>query len=154
MISYQGLVGIGTKAPRYPLEVNGTISATEVHIGDHKQPVDTGLYVSSRTSELKSVKDVSAIPTAGKGLIFVAEVDNMLQFRKFDGGGKRADIDEKTLTAKYAQQTQDLKKLLAALVASSYAYPKRRGPGHQRCHANARWRVPWVRAPGRIRCQR
>ncbi len=115
MISYQGLVGIGTKAPRYPLEVNGTISATEVHIGDHKQPVDTGLYVSSRTSELKSVKDVSAIPTAGKGLIFVAEVDNMLQFRKFDGGGKRADIDEKTLTAKYAQQTQDLKKLLAPL---------------------------------------
>jgi hypothetical protein len=38
---------------------------------------------------MSSVKDASALPTAGKRLAIVAAVGHGLHFRIFDGGGKR-----------------------------------------------------------------
>ena len=62
-----------------------------------------------------SLNDVSAIPTEGKDLIIVAEVNNVLHFRIFDGNGKRVvDTDEQRLTEQ-ARQIKDLRKQLASL---------------------------------------
>ena len=64
---------------------------------------------------MSSVKEVSDIPTAGKDLIIVAAVDNVLHFRMFDGDGKVVvDTDEKRLTEQ-ARQIEDLRKQLVGL---------------------------------------
>jgi len=62
---------------------------------------------------MSSVKDVRDIPKAGKDLIIVAAVDNVLHFRMFDGNGKVVvDTDEKRLPEQ-ARQIEDLRKQLA-----------------------------------------
>jgi RNA polymerase sigma factor (sigma-70 family) len=49
---------------------------------------------------MPAVKDVGGIPTAGKNLVIVADVDHVLHFRIFDRAGKMvADTDEKKPTA-------------------------------------------------------
>ena len=64
---------------------------------------------------MSSVKDVSGIPTAGKNLIIVAAVDNVLHFRIFDLDGKVVlDTDEKRL-AEQGRQIKDLRKQLESL---------------------------------------
>jgi hypothetical protein len=64
---------------------------------------------------MSSVKDVNGIPTAGKNLIIVAAVDNVLHFRIFDLDGKVVlDTDEKHL-AEQARQIEDLRKQLESL---------------------------------------
>ena len=64
---------------------------------------------------MSSVNDVSGIPTAGKSLIIVAAVNNVLHFRIFDGDGKVVvDTDEKRLTEQ-ARQIEDLRKRLESL---------------------------------------
>ena len=64
---------------------------------------------------MSSVKDVRGIPTAGKNLIIVAAVDNVLHFRIFDLDGKVVlDTDEKRL-AEQARQIEDLRKQLESL---------------------------------------
>ena len=64
---------------------------------------------------MSSVNNVSGIPTAGKNLIIVAAVNNVLHFRIFDGDGKMVvDTDEKRLTEQ-ARQIEDLKKQLESL---------------------------------------
>ena len=62
-----------------------------------------------------SAKDVSQIPTAGRDLIIVAGVGNLLHFRIFDSDGKRVvNTDEKQL-AKSGSQMTKLKSLLSKL---------------------------------------
>ena len=64
---------------------------------------------------MSSVKDVSGIPTAGKNLIIVADVNMVLHFRIFDLDGKVVlDTDEKRL-AEQARQIEDLRKQLENL---------------------------------------
>ena len=64
---------------------------------------------------MSAVKDVSGIPTTGEDLIIVADVDNSLHFRMFDGDGKVVvDTDEKGLT-KRSRQIADLRKRLVGL---------------------------------------
>ena len=47
---------------------------------------------------MSSLNDVSPIPTEGKDLIIVAEVNNVLHFRIFYGNGKPdVDTDERRL---------------------------------------------------------
>ena len=53
---------------------------------------------------MSSLNDVSAIPTEGKDLIIVAEVNNVLHFRIFYGNGKPdVDTDEQRLAGKKPQ---------------------------------------------------
>ena len=53
---------------------------------------------------MSSLNDVSAIPTEGKDLIIVAEVNNVLHFRIFYGNGKPdVDTDERRLAGKKPQ---------------------------------------------------
>jgi hypothetical protein len=64
---------------------------------------------------MPSLKNVHAIPTAGRALLVVAAVNNVLQFRIFDGNGKRvADTDEKKLPAQ-PHQIENLRKQLESL---------------------------------------
>ncbi|MGO9920654.1 MAG: efflux RND transporter permease subunit [Isosphaeraceae bacterium] len=64
---------------------------------------------------MSSLKDKSEIPTEGKDLIIVADVDHVLHFRTFDIDGKLVvDTDEKRLTG-YAWQIEDLRSQLAGL---------------------------------------
>ena len=64
---------------------------------------------------MSSVKDVSEIPAAGRDLIIMAEVGNLLHIRVFDSDGKRVvNTDEKQLTEK-GSQTAKLKSLLGRL---------------------------------------
>ncbi|MBV8266649.1 MAG: tetratricopeptide repeat protein [Planctomycetaceae bacterium] len=64
---------------------------------------------------MSSLNDVSGIPTAGKNLIIVAAVDNVLHFRIFDGDGKVVvDTDEKRLTEQ-ARQIEALRMQLESL---------------------------------------
>jgi hypothetical protein len=64
---------------------------------------------------MSSLNDVSAIPTEGKDLIIVAEVNNVLRFRIFDGDGKvAADTDEQRLTEQ-ARQIEGLREQLESL---------------------------------------
>ena len=61
---------------------------------------------------MSSVNDLSDMPTDGKNLIIVADVQNVLHFRIFDADGKRVvDTDENQLPGK-APQIADLKSLL------------------------------------------
>ena len=61
---------------------------------------------------MSSVNDLSDMPTDGKNLIIVADVQNVLHFRIFDADGKRVvDTDENQLRDK-ASQIADLKSLL------------------------------------------
>jgi multidrug efflux pump len=73
------------------------------------------IYSRSEDSQLQlmpSVKDVSEIPAAGKDLIVVADVDDVLHFRMFDVAGTMvADTDENKLTQK-AFPLEELKKEL------------------------------------------
>jgi len=62
-----------------------------------------------------SVNDVNSIPTEGKNLIIVANVQNVLHFRIFDADGKRVvDTDENQLPDK-APQIAKLKSLPSGL---------------------------------------
>ena len=71
---------------------------------------------------MSSVNDVSGIPTtggptrsAGKNLIILAVVNQVLHFRTFDGDGKMVvDTDEKRLTEQ-ARQIEELRKRLESL---------------------------------------
>ena len=64
---------------------------------------------------MSSLNDVRGIPTKGKDLIIVAEVNNVLHFRIFDGDGKVVvDTDEQRLTEQ-ARQIKDLRKQLESL---------------------------------------
>ncbi len=64
---------------------------------------------------MPAVNDVAGIPTAGKSLIIVAVVDDVLHFRIFDGSGKVvADTDEKK-RAVQNWQIQGLKQRLKSL---------------------------------------
>lgn len=48
---------------------------------------------------MSGVADPTGIPTEGKNLVIVADVDHVLHFRVFDGAGKRiVDSDERRLT--------------------------------------------------------
>jgi hypothetical protein len=61
---------------------------------------------------IPSLKDVSAIPTEGKGLIIVAAVDHVLHLRIFNTAGKIVvDTDEKRLP-EHAQPIENLRKQL------------------------------------------
>ncbi len=61
---------------------------------------------------MSSVKDKSALPTAGKSLIIVATVDQVLHLRIFDGDGRVVvDTDEKGLT-QFSRQIEDFRKQL------------------------------------------
>ncbi len=64
---------------------------------------------------MAAVKDVSELPTAGKNLVIVAAVGNVLHFRMFDGDGKLVvDTDEKEQTAQVGQ-IEDLRRRLGGL---------------------------------------
>src|SRR5262249_18173062 len=64
---------------------------------------------------MSSVNGVSGIPTAGKNLIVVAAVGNVLHFRMFGGDGRAVvDTDEKKL-AQQARQIEELRKQLGSL---------------------------------------
>jgi len=64
---------------------------------------------------MPAVNDVGGIPIAGKSLIIVAVVDDVLHFRIFDGSGKVvADTDEKKRVGQH-WQIQGLKKQLESL---------------------------------------
>ncbi len=64
---------------------------------------------------MSSAKDVGSIPTAGKDLVIVAAVDNVLHFRIFGDEGKLVvDTDEKKLIER-ARQIDELRKQLARL---------------------------------------
>ncbi len=64
---------------------------------------------------VQALTAVSGMPTAGKNLVIVAEVDHVLHFRIFDGDGKRVvDTAENRLPDK-ARQIEDLRKQLATL---------------------------------------
>jgi WD40 repeat protein len=64
---------------------------------------------------MSSVKDVSAIPTAGKRLVIVAAVDHVLHFRIFDSEGKMVVDTDATQRMAHAQQIEDLREQLANL---------------------------------------
>ena len=64
---------------------------------------------------MSSVNDVNSIPTEGKNLIIVANVQDLLHFRAFDADGKRVvDTDESQRSDK-APQIAKLKSLLSDL---------------------------------------
>jgi hypothetical protein len=64
---------------------------------------------------ISSVKDGRDIPTGGKALVVVADVDHVLHFRIFDRDGKLvADTDEKKLPT-HAQGFEQFRKWLADL---------------------------------------
>jgi len=64
---------------------------------------------------MPSLKDAGGIPTAGKNLIIVAAVNNVLHFRIFDDDGSVVvDTDEKKLT-KRAREAEELRKELESL---------------------------------------
>jgi MFS family permease len=67
---------------------------------------------------MSSVKDVSAIPTAGKRLVIVAYVDHVLRFRIFDSDGKMAVDTDATQRTTQTPQVEDLSKQLEQLVAA------------------------------------
>jgi hypothetical protein len=66
----------------------------EDHIKDAKKYLEVTPPISGDRAAgcdlrlMPSVKDVGDIPTAGKDLIIVADVDGVLYFRMFDGDGK------------------------------------------------------------------
>jgi Amidohydrolase family len=64
---------------------------------------------------MSPVTNVSSIPTTGRALIIVADVDNVLHFRMFDADGRVVvDTDEKMLPEQ-ARQVAELRKQLAPL---------------------------------------
>ncbi len=72
---------------------------------------------------IPSVTDVRKVPAAGRNLVVVADVKNVLHFRFFDSDGKVVvDINEKRLT-KQAPQIEELRKQLQE--------PKELWPPHQ-----------------------
>ena len=80
--------------------------------------VSDTLSVGSDLRWMSSLNDVSGIPTAGKNLIIVADVNNVLHFRIFDGDCKVVvDTDEKRLTEQ-APQIKDLRDLRKQLESS------------------------------------
>ena len=73
------------------------------------------LYLKYDLRLMSSVKDVNHIPRRGKNLIILADVDQVLHFRVFDGDGNvLVENDEKRLTEK-GRQIEDLRTQLASL---------------------------------------
>jgi len=64
---------------------------------------------------MSPVKDVGAIPTAGKGLIVVAAVGPALHFRVFDTDGKMVVDSDSTRLSSQASQIEELRKQLEGL---------------------------------------
>jgi 4-amino-4-deoxy-L-arabinose transferase-like glycosyltransferase len=64
---------------------------------------------------MSSVKDVNAIPTAGKRLVIVAAVDHVHHFRIFDNDGKMVVDTDATQRTALAPQIEDLRKQLESL---------------------------------------
>jgi DNA-directed RNA polymerase specialized sigma24 family protein len=64
---------------------------------------------------MSSVKDVSALPTAGKRLVIVAAVDHGLHFRIFDHDGRMVVDTDATRRTAQAPQIEDLRKRLENL---------------------------------------
>ena len=64
---------------------------------------------------MSSVTDVSTIPIEGKHLIVVAKVNDVLNFRIFDGEGKAVVNTHENRLADRAEQIEDLRKQLAGL---------------------------------------
>ena len=124
--------------PLPPLKTSGSITSGWLDSGiprcrwhrvrvDADVPRGTGIEISYVTTDfdpsnaydlqlMSSLTDVSRIPTTGKNLIIIADVDDVMHFRVFDGDGKLAvDADEKSLTGK-AQQVDDLRRQLHSLL--------------------------------------
>ena len=72
---------------------------------------------------MSSVKDVSELPTAGKDLIIVARVRNVLHFRIFGSDGKRAVSSDENQLSDKASQIADLKSLLSDLWDDARLFP-------------------------------
>ena len=87
-------------------------SRADSNTGPHRAAVGERGYDLRLT---RTVKDVRSIPLAGKRLIIVAAVQNVLHFRIHDGDGNMAvDTDETTLT-KEAGRIGELSKQLESL---------------------------------------
>jgi predicted acylesterase/phospholipase RssA len=87
---------------------------------------------------VRSINDISDIPAEEKDLIIVAEVNNVLHFRIFDGEGKRVvDTDEQRLPEQ-ARQIEDLRKQLESLWPPPQADSEREGPSYHCCYINRR----------------
>jgi hypothetical protein len=75
--------------------------------------VDTE-YMGYDLRLMYSVNDVKSIPTAGKELIIVADVNGVLYFRIFDGERMVVNTDEKKLKDR-VQEIQDLRTVVESL---------------------------------------
>jgi len=64
---------------------------------------------------MSSVNDVTDIPTAGKSLVIVAAVNNVLHFRIFDFTGRVIEDTDETKLGRQAQQIENLRKQLDSL---------------------------------------
>ena len=91
------------------------------------------------------LNDVSDIPTSGKNLIIVADVNNVLHFRIIGGDGKMVvDTHEENLTTQ-GRQIKDFRKQLnggenrdKSLWPPHVLTCAQQGPGHQHCYINRR----------------
>ena len=64
---------------------------------------------------MSPVNAIRGVATAGKSLVILADVDQVLHFRVFDGDGRMVvDTDEKRLPNQ-ARQIEDLRKQLEGL---------------------------------------
>ncbi len=88
---------------------------------------------------MSSVKDVGAIPIAGKRLIILALVAQNLYFRIFDSDGKMVvDTDAKRLTERRGGPIEDLKERLESLWPPTELAEGERDPGYHGSHINRR----------------
>ncbi len=79
---------------------------------------------------MPNVNDLNALPSAGKRLFIVADVNHVLHLRMFDLEGKMVlDSDAKRFTNTWADYLQ---QLVPRLVAPARAHGDRKDLGHQR----------------------
>ena len=91
---------------------------------------------------MSSVKDISAIPTAGKRLIILALVAQILYFRIFDGDGNIVvDTDAKRLAEKVGS-IEDLRRQLETLWPPAELTESEKIPRQCRCQINRRFPHP------------
>ncbi|MBX6312515.1 MAG: DUF4190 domain-containing protein [Isosphaeraceae bacterium] len=64
---------------------------------------------------MSSVNDASGLPSEGKNLIIVADVDHVLHIRVFDGDGKMIVDTDETRLPQQARPLEDLRSLLESL---------------------------------------